>query len=502
MLAPPRAARREWSALAVLVLVVSLITIDNTVLYLAVPSLAADLEPSATELLWIGDIYSFALAGLLITMGNLADRIGRKRLLLLGAAAFGAASALAAFAPNAETLIAARALLGVAGATLMPSTLSLIRAMFADSRQRTTAIAIWSMGATAGAAVGPLVGGILLENFWWGSVLLINIPVMALVLIAGPILLTESRGTTDARVDVLSSLLSILAIVPVVYAVKHWVGSGFDGNVPLAAGLGVASGWVFLRRQRQLANPLLDLSLFRMPAFAGSVAANGLAIAAFLGLLYFFSQYLQLVRAYGPLQAGLAELPSTIASMLVILFVGVLAAKLGRGRAIGLGLATGALGIAALGFATSLPGYWGLGIAAALLGLGIGVAMTLSTDAMVSAVSTERAGAASSIAETAYELGGALGIAVLGSLQVAIYRSHLDLPTGTDPVDTALAESSLSSAVGSADPVVVDHARSAFVVAVQNTSVVAAAILAVSAVVAWLVIPSPRNPKAETHDPH
>lgn len=500
--APPRAGRREWSALAVLVLVVSLIAIDNTVLYLAVPSLAADLEPNATQLLWIGDIYSFALAGLLITMGNLADRIGRKRLLLIGATAFGAASALAAFAPNAETLIAARALLGVAGATLMPSTLSLIRAMFADARQRTTAIAIWSMGATAGAAVGPLVGGVLLENFWWGSVLLINVPVMVLVLIAGPILLTESRGDATAPVDMLSSLLSIVAIVPVVYAVKHWVGSGFDGSVPLAAAVGLAAGWAFLRRQRLLTHPLLDLALFRRPAFAGSVAANGLAIAAFLGLLYFFSQYLQLVREYGPLQAGLAELPSTLASMLVIVFVGVLAAKLGRGRAIGLGLAVGALGIAALGFATSLPGYWGLGVAAALLGLGVGVAMTLSTDAVVSAVPTERAGAASSIAETAYELGGALGIAVLGSLQVAIYRAHLDLPAGTDPADNALAQSSLSSAVGSADPVVVDHARSAFVVAVQYTSVVAAVILAISAVVAWRVIPSPRDSEAGTYAAH
>lgn len=503
MSAPPRAGRREWSALAVLLLVVMLIAVDNTVLYLAVPSLAADIEPSATQLLWVGDIYSFALAGLLITMGNLADRLGRKRLLLIGAAAFGAASAIAAFAPNAEILIAARALLGVAGATLMPSTLSIIRAMFSDSKQRTTAIAIWSMGATAGAAIGPLVGGVLLENFWWGSVLLINVPVMVLVLAAGPILLPESRGNATHPVDMISSLLSIFAIVPVVYAVKHWVGSGLDWSVPAAAGIGLVSGWIFVRRQLRLTHPLLDLSLFRMPQFSGAVGANGLAIFAFLGLLYFFSQYLQLVREYGPLRAGLAELPSTVASMVVIAFVGVLAAKLGAGRAIGLGLAAGAISLAGIGFTASQPSYWGLGISLALLGLGVGVAMTLSTDAVVSAVPTERAGAASSIAETAYELGGALGIAVLGSLQLAMYRTHLDLPADTDPTDAARADSSLAATVDTVtDPIVVDHAQSAFTVAVQGTSFAAAAILAVSAAVAWCVISSPRDTKVGTHEAH
>jgi DHA2 family multidrug resistance protein-like MFS transporter len=500
---PSRAGRREWSALGVLVLVVVLIAVDNTVLYLAVPSMAADIDPSSTQLLWIGDIYSFVLAGLLITMGNLADRIGRKRLLLIGAAGFGVASVIAAFAPNPETLIAARVLLGVAGATLMPSTLAIIRAMFVDAKQRTTAIAIWAMGATGGAAVGPLVGGVLLENFWWGSVFLINVPVMVVVLVAGPILLSESRGSSTQTIDVLSALLSILAIVPVVYAVKHWAGSGLDGSVPVTAAFGLTMGYLFVRRQMRLPNPLLDLSLFRMPAFSGAVAANGLAIFAFLGLLYFFSQYLQLVREYGPLKAGLAELPSTIASMVVILFIGALAARMGAGRSIGFGLALGAAGLAGIGLTVSMPGYWGLGISLVLLGLGIGIAMTLSTDAVVSAVPTERAGAASSIAETAYELGGALGIAVLGSVHLAMYQSHLDLPAGTDPSDAAIAESSLASTVaGVSDPVVVDHAQSAFTSAVHTTSVVAAVILAVSAVVAWRMIPSPRDVTVGTHEAH
>ncbi|MFI1461460.1 MFS transporter [Nocardia carnea] len=498
-----RAGRREWAALGVLVLVVTLLAVDATVLYLAVPALTADISPTATQLLWIGDIYSFVLAGLLITMGNLADRIGRKRLLLLGSAAFGIASLISAFAPNPETLIAARVLLGVAGATLMPSTLSIVRAMFADPKQRTTAIAFWSMGATAGAALGPLVGGVLLENFWWGSVFLINLPIMALVLIAGPVLIPESRGRATTPIDLLSSLLSIVAIVPLVYSVKHWVGSGWDWTIPVCVLLGLAAGWVFLRRQQQLTDPLLDISLFRLPAFSGAVAANGLAIFAFVGLLFFFSQYLQLVRQYGPLQAGLAELPTTLASMAVIAFVAVLSARLGAGRAIGLGLAVAAIGLAGIGLTTSQTTYWGLGVALVVIGLGVGVAMTLSTDAVVSAVPKERAGAASAIAETAYELGVALGIAVLGSVHLAMYRSHLDLPAGTAAADAAAAEQSLAVTVDTVtDAAVVEHARSAFADAVQTTSFLAAGLLIVSAVVAWRVIPSPRDAKVSADDSH
>ncbi|WBP95717.1 MFS transporter [Mycolicibacterium neoaurum] len=488
-----RAGRREWSALGVLVLVVTLLAIDGTVLYLAVPSLTADIGPSATQLLWIGDIYSFVLAGLLITMGNIADRIGRKRLLLIGAAAFGAASTLAAFAPDAGTLIVARALLGIAGATLMPSTLSIVRAMFADAKQRTTAIAIWSAGAMAGAAAGPLVGGLLLEHYWWGSVFLINLPIMALVLIAGPILIPESRGDAATGIDIWSSLLSIAAIVPLVYAVKHWVGSGWDAGVPVAALVGIVGGWLFLRRQRTLTHPLLDITLFRVPAFAGAVASNGLAIFAFIGLLYFYSQYLQLVRQFGPLQAGLAELPGTLASIAVIAVVGAVSTRLGAGRAIGLGLATGALGLTGIGLSVFHAGYWPLALALVVIGFGIGIAMTLSTDAVVSAVPTERAGAASAIAETAYELGTALGIAVLGSLHFLMYRSHLDLPVGTAPTDAASANASLAKTITTvSDPVVIEHARDAFATAVQTTAFTAAGLLVLAAVAAWRVIPSDR----------
>ena len=490
--APPAlAGKREWAALAVLVVVVLLLAIDGTVLYLAVPSMTEDIGPTATQILWIGDIYAFVLAGLLITMGNLADRIGRKKLLLIGTVGFGTASALAAFAPNPETLIAARALLGLAGATLMPSTLSIVRAMFVDRAQRARAIAVWSVGATAGAALGPLVGGFLLEHYWWGSVFLINVPVMVVALVAGWFLLPESKGEAPARVDWWSSVLSIVTIVPVVYALKRVFSDGVDSLTVAALVVGVVAGWRFVRRQNRLDVPLLDVSLFKVPAFSGALVSNVLAIFGFLGLLFFFSQYLQMVRGYGPLKAGIAELPATFSSVLVVALIGVLLARLGAGRSIGLGLGVAALGLVVMGASVDMDSYWGLGIGLAVIGLGVGVAMTLSTDAVVGAVPPQRAGAASAVAETAYELGGALGIAVLGSLNMWLYRRALTLPADASPTDVAAAEDSLASAVyGAESPGVIAAAQDAFASSMQSATFVAAVILVVAAVVAWKVIPS------------
>jgi DHA2 family multidrug resistance protein-like MFS transporter len=491
------AGPRSWLSLVVLTLAVVLLAVDGTVLALAIPSLTADLAPSGTQILWMGDIYSFMIAGLLVTMGNVADRIGRKRLLLIGSVGFGLSSALGAFAPSAELLIGARALLGFFGAMIMPSTLSILRNLFDDPRQRATAIAVWAAGATGGAAIGPLVGGVLLEHFWWGSVFLLNVPVMVIVLVAGLVLLPESRNPAGERIDVRSAVLSVLAIVPIVYAVKHVAGSGMDASVPVAALVGLVSGVVFVRRQRRLAHPLVDVSLFRVPAFAGAVAAETIAIFAFIGLLFFFSQYLQLVRELSPLRAGLVELPATIASMVVIAVAGAMLTRLGRGRAIAVGMVTSASGLALLALAEGTSGYGLLCLAIAICGLGAGLSTTLATDAVVSAVPKERAGAASSVSETAYELGVALGIAVLGSLQVALYRARLDLPEGVTGQVRAAAEDSLAGAASvlhEAGPRAADimvAAQHAFTEAMQVTSVVAAALLVVAAVTAWWTIPSP-----------
>jgi len=489
-----RATRKEWASLGVLTLAVMLLSIDGTVLALAVPSISADLAPTSTQVLWIGDIYSFALAGLLITMGSVADRVGRKRLLLIGATCFGVASVLAAFAPTPEVLIAARALLGVAGSTLMPSTLSLVRATFRDPRQRTTAIAVWAAGASGGAAAGPLVGGALLENFWWGSVFLINVPVIALILVGGSLLLEESKGQGRAPIDLLSAALSVSAIVPVVYAVKHLAGHGLDWSVPAAAALGVVSGVAFVRRQRRLRTPLIDLELFRVPAFTGAILANSLGVFAFIGLLFFFSQYLQLVRGLSPLEAGIHQLPSTVASVAAVAVVGLLARKLGRGRAIGGALLLAGAGMAALAVTEGFSSYVGIALSLVALGLGVGISMTLSTDAVVAAAPRERAGAASAISETGYELGTALGIAILGSLQTAFYRAQLDLG-GVPASDADAVRDSLARAtdVLPSTSEVLARAQEAFAAGMQLTSACAAVLLVVGGIVALRVIPSEKE---------
>lgn len=485
---------REWSALAVLTLTVMLLAVDGTVLALAVPALSAALEPTATQLLWIGDIYSFALAGLLVTMGNLADRIGRKKLLLIGATGFGLASALAAFSPSAEGLIAARALLGISGATLMPSTLSIIRQIFVVPAQRTRAIAVWSFGAMGGAAMGPLVGGALLENFRWGSVFLINLPVMAVLLISGILILPESKNPHAGKIDLASAGLSILAIVPIVYAVKQVFGYGITVLGIAALLLGLVSGWAFWRRQRKLTTPMLDVALFRVPAFTGAILANGLSVFALSGLLFFFSQYLQLVRGFGPLQAGLAELPITIAAMSVVLFVGWVSVKFGVGRSIGSGLILGALGFVFLAVAEGLENYLWLALALAATGFGVGLAMTLATDAVVASAPRERAGAASSLSETAYELGIAGGIAILGSLLTNLYRNNLpNLEALPEPVRAGTTDS-LAAGVRllkeSGLDVVLTQVQHAFTTAMQTTSVVAAVLLLAAGILAWKLIPA------------
>ncbi|MGO2634730.1 MAG: MFS transporter [Galactobacter sp.] len=486
---------RRWGSLAVLVGAVLLLAIDSTVLYLAVPALTADLSPSSTQVLWIGDIYSLALAGLLVTMGNLADRIGRKKLLMIGATAFGLSSALAAFAPNPEVLIAARLLLGVAGATIMPSTLSLIRNIFTDQVQRTRAIAIWSAAAASGIALGPLVGGALLDRFWWGSVFLINLPVMALVLGFGAWLLPESRNPKPGRFDLLSSALALLTVVPFVYTIKQITGGKSDWLTVVAVIVAVAAGLIFTRRQRRVDSPMIDVDLFRSPAFSGAILVNFISVFALSGVLFFFSQYLQLARGLSPLEAGLAQLPAALAAMAAATVVGYLLTRLGRGRAIALAMFTGAVGLLLVATLESNEQLLWVLLAFIPLGLGIGVAETLSVDAVVSAVQPAKAGAASSVSETAYELGVALGIAVLGSLMTVFYRTGLDRPAGLSDAEAEGVQESLATAHGILDDgsSALGSAQHAFVSAMQSTTLIAAAVMVVAAVVAFVLIPSKRD---------
>lgn len=292
--AAPRAGRREWIGLAVIALPCLLYSMDLTVLNLAVPALTADLKPSSAQLLWIVDIYGFLVAGSLVTMGTLGDRIGRRRLLLMGAAAFGIASVLAAFSTSAEMLIATRALLGLAGATLAPSTLSLIRNMFIDPRRRTFAIGLWATSYSVGSGIGPLLGGVMLEHFWWGSVFLVGVPVMVLLLAVGPVLLPEFRDPEAGRLDLISAALSLFGLLALIYGLKRIAEDGLGLLAALSILAGLATGVAFVRRQRQLDDPLIDLRLFQVPAFSAALATNTLSIFVAFGSFLFFAQYLQL----------------------------------------------------------------------------------------------------------------------------------------------------------------------------------------------------------------
>lgn len=445
---PPRAGRREWIGLIVLMLPTLLIAMDMTVLHLAVPHLSAELQPSSSQLLWIVDIYGFMIAGSLITMGTLGDRIGRRRLLLTGAGAFGLASILAAFSTTAGMLIASRALLGIAGATLMPSTMSLIRNMFLDPRQRTAAIGLWVSGFSAGGAIGPLVGGLLLEHFAWGSVFLIAVPFMVLLLVAGILILPEYKDPNPGKFDLLSAVLSLAGVLLVIYGLKHIAEGGVSLEPVLFILAGLAVGVIFVRRQRSLADPLIDLRLFQSRPFSASLVTYTLGIFMAIGSSLFIAQYLQLVLGLSPLEAGLWSLPGAITSTIGSNLSPRLVRRYRPAIVVAAGLGLASLGLLILSFVTvdSLPLVV---IANTLMPLGFGLTFTLTADLVVSAAPPERAGAASAISETGAEFGGALGIAVLGSLGMAIYRSQVaaSLPAGLPADAIAAAEETLGSAV-------------------------------------------------------
>ncbi|MFE1884137.1 MFS transporter, partial [Streptomyces diastatochromogenes] len=342
-LQPARLAEVEkrpgrWLALSVLVLAVLLVAVDATVLGLATPYISEDLNPSGTQLLWIGDVYSFVIAGLLVSMGSLGDRIGRKRILLVGATAFGAISVLNAYATTPELMILARALLGVAGATLMPATLALIRNLFHDARERSLAVGIWGATASAGTAVGPIAGGFLLEHFWWGSVFLINLPVMAVLVLVGIRTLPESRNPNPGPWDLISVVLSLVGMIALVYAVKEAATHGFTWPTLAAALLGATSLYGFVHRQLTMPTPLLDMRLFRRRGFSGAVLADLLTVLGMSGLVFFLSQYLQLVQGRSPFEAGLAELPAAVGAVAAGLVAGRVARPVSVRSGVSVGL--------------------------------------------------------------------------------------------------------------------------------------------------------------------
>jgi DHA2 family multidrug resistance protein-like MFS transporter len=502
-----RAGRREWIGLAVIALPCLLYSMDLTVLNVAVPHLSADLKPSSSQLLWIIDIYGFLVAGFLITMGTLGDRIGRRRLLLIGAVAFGAGSVLAAFSTSAEMLIAARALLGVAGATLAPSTLSLIFNMFHDPHQRTFAIGVWIASYSAGAVIGPVVGGLLLEFFWWGSVFLLALPVMVLLLVLGPLLLPEFKNPDAGRLDFLSAVLSLAAVLLMIYGLKQIAQDGLGWLPSLSIVAGLAVGLVFVRRQARLDDPMLDLELFRIRAFSTSLAAYALSIAVVFGAFVFILQHLQLVLGMSPLRAGLWMVPSGLAFIAGGMLSPLLVRRVRPGFVMAAGLALAAVGFALLTRVDETSGVAIVVIALVVFSVGLTPVITLATDLIVGAAPRERAGAASGISETGAEFGGALGIAVLGSIGVAVYRGRLAgaVPSSVPPEQADVARDTLGGATEVAEQLpdqvgaaLLDSAREAFVQGLQVTAVTGAVVLAGLAVLtAVLLRRVPSAPAAE-----
>ncbi|MDQ4212518.1 MFS transporter [Microbacterium sp. ASV81] len=491
----PRVGARGWAALVVLMLPVLLVSVDNTVLSFALPEISTALSPSGVEQLWIIDVYPLVLAGLLVTMGTLGDRLGRRRLLLIGATGFALVSALAAFAPTAGLLIAARALLGLFGAMLMPSTLSLLRSVFVNREQRRLAIAVWASAFSAGSALGPIVGGFLLEHFSWGSVFLLAVPVLIPLLILAPILVPESRDPDPGRIDPLSIVLSMAAMAPVVYAIKEFAVDGVTPVVAILFVLGVGMGILFVRRQLRAETPMLDMALFRRGMFSGAILVNLLSVIALVGFLYYVSQHLQLVLGLSPIEAGLALIPGMGMMIVSGLVVVPIARRVRPEVLVPAALVFSLAGYLTVAFTTHAHGVAPLIVAFVLLGIGIGAAETVSNELIVTAAPPEKAGAASAVSETAYELGAVLGTTILGGIITAFYRNSLVVPDGVPAAAAQRAQETLAGAFSVAEGLpaatgqaLQQAAADAFGTGVMATSLIGGVLVIGAATVAALTL--------------
>ncbi|MGK5522984.1 MFS transporter [Micromonospora sp. URMC 107] len=489
-----RATSREWWGLAVLALPTLLLSLDLSVLHLALPQLSADLGATMVQQLWIIDIYGFMIAGFLITMGSLGDRIGRRKLLLIGAVAFAIASVVAAFSTSPEMLIVTRALMGLAGATLMPSTLALISNMFQDPAQRGAAIGVWVSCFMGGMALGPLVGGTVLQFFWWGAVFLLAVPVMALLLVAGPALLPEFRDTTSTkRLDLVSVALSLATILPLVYGIKELAKGGWEPVPALAIVVGVVFGVAFVLRQRRLAEPLMDLRLFSNRSFSGALVIALLGAAIGGGTILVVNLYLQMVAGLSPLRAGLLMLPSGFAMVAAAMTAPAIARKVRPAYVIAGGFLVAAVGYLLL---TQLDRAGGLALVVVgviLTSAGSGPQAALSTELVLRNTPPEKAGSAASMSETSGELGMALGVAALGSVATAVYGGVLsdNMPAGTPAEAAQSARESIVGAINAgeqlAGPVgaqLLEAARDAFTSGLHVVVAVSAALYVILALVA------------------
>ncbi|MGW7684513.1 MFS transporter [Kribbella sp. NPDC054772] len=442
--------RRQWIALSVLCLATLLVSLDLFVMLLAVPAVTEALGATSSQQLWILDVYGFMVAGLMITMGSLGDRLGRRRLLLIAAGVFGVASIVAAYSVSPGMLIGARAVLGIAGAAIAPCTLALISTLFPDERQRATALGVWGGCFTVGAVVGPIVGGVLLNHFWWGSAFLIGVPAMVALLAIGPFLLPEYRNEKAGRIDVPSVVLSLAAILPAIHGLKHLAAHGAGAQSVGALVFGGVFGWFFVRRQLRLAEPLVDVRLFTRRTFSvtlGSMTAYSMLSG---GVMVFVAQYFQLVKGMTPLAAGLALVPGMITSTIGFQLAPRLARRIRPGILIPAGVAFTVAGMIVVSQTTSTTV---LVVAFAVECFGPGALVILGTNLVIGSVPPEQAGSAGALTQTGNEFGYSLGIAVLGSVVTVVYRGRMDGRGGN-----SLGEAISQGASGD----VLDAARHAF----------------------------------------
>ncbi len=507
---PPIAGRREWLGLVVLTLPVILLSNSITILFLAVPWITEGLRPGASELLWIMDIYTFVLAGLLIPMGALGDRIGRRRVLLGGAVLFGIGSAAAAYAGTPELLIAARALLGIGAATLMPSTLALIRTLFQDPGQRKMAVGIWTAGSSGGVVLGPPLGGFLLEYFWWGSVFLLNVPFMLLLLVAGPMVLPESRDPRKGRFDLLGVVLSLAAMLPLIYGLKQLALEGPSILAVAALIGGVGFGVALMYQQRRRADPMIDIDLFRRPVFATAVGGYALVMFALTGGTFLASPYLQQVLMLSPLPAALWQMPAGVGVIVAAVVAGYLAQRARPGLVFAAGPLLMAVGLLVMsqvqvnsGLAVLVPGM-------ILVGAGTGIVATVAVDIVLGSVPQERSARASALSETSLELGTAMGIALMGLISTVVYsRTLLDtMPQGVPETETAAASQTLSEALriaadlpGQLGAQLADAARAAFTLGMQVPLYLTAALMLALAAVALVALRRADIKHADSEEP-
>lgn len=493
---PKKATKKEWVGLAILALPCLIYSMDLTALNLAIPQITRDLQPTGTQLLWIVDIYGFFVAGILITIGIVGDRYGRRKTLLWGAVAFGLSSIFASTVRTPEMLILARALLGFAAATVAPSTLSLIRNMFLDERERNFAIGVWSASFYAGAVMGPVIGGVIITYYSWGAIFLAAVPVMLLLLVTGPFLLPEFRNPNAGKFDILSVVYSLIAILSIVYGMKNLatIGLAPASYIPILAG-GLV-GWLFLRRQLTLKDPMVDLALFRSPVFSTSLSINLICVFVSTGMFLFAGQYLQLVLGMSALEAGIWLAPPGIIMIVLSLLTPRVLQKTTPQLLVITGLLIATVGFMSMTFLTMLPSPWLLIFGIFVYCCGIAPIGMVTSSQIMSSTPPQHAGVASAMAETASEFGGALGIAVLGTIVTAVYRSRLGILGDSGINASALrgAQESLGGAMEIAEgiggypgEILGLAAKSAFTGGVSSAALVSAVISLSSAFLVWFV---------------